>query len=251
MLGGEPLIFVEVALLEDVPTAIAPLLDSPPPAATAPQKFKVAAFYSISNCQPGLRGINLGNFLIKRVAEQLQSDVPTAEDFLHPVAGAGLCRLARPTTEIKLESLSAEKLRRINETLAALRKRQQATVGPGNRLANTAARTLAAAGNGTGNTTAPGHQAGGRAALRSLCACYLLLEPCRDRRGRPGGALSPEQRRAPRAHQRPGRPLAQRRCAQSHGLMVNYLYDLDEIENNHEAFVGGSVSASRAVTSLI
>src|SRR5690606_11291632 len=58
VLAGEPLIFVEVALLPDVPTAIAPLLAQPVPDPAAAGKYRVAAFYSISNCQPGLRGIN-------------------------------------------------------------------------------------------------------------------------------------------------------------------------------------------------
>jgi malonyl-CoA decarboxylase len=61
-----------VALLPEMAGAIAPLIDkksTPLP----PDRFKVAVFYSISNCQPGLRGVSMGNFLIKRVAEQLQA----------------------------------------------------------------------------------------------------------------------------------------------------------------------------------
>jgi malonyl-CoA decarboxylase len=70
-LPREPLIFVEVALLSGMPDAIAPLIDkASEPSPT--RQFKVAAFYSISNCQPGLRGVSMGNFLIKRVAEELQ-----------------------------------------------------------------------------------------------------------------------------------------------------------------------------------
>ena len=74
-LPGEPLIFVEVALLPEMPQAIAPLIDkkaTPLP----PSTFKVAAFYSISNCQPGLRGVSLGNFLIKR--SQSGAELPRA-----------------------------------------------------------------------------------------------------------------------------------------------------------------------------
>ena len=74
-LPQEPLIFVEVALLAKMPAAIAPLIgqESSP---TAPKDFKVAAFYSISNCEPGLRGVSMGNFLIKRVAMELQRELP-------------------------------------------------------------------------------------------------------------------------------------------------------------------------------
>ncbi|MBN8495101.1 MAG: malonyl-CoA decarboxylase family protein, partial [Burkholderiales bacterium] len=87
-LPDEPLIFVEVALLPDMPPAIAPLIDkgsSPLP----PERFRVAAFYSISNCEPGLRNVSLGNFLIKSVAEQLQRELPRIRTFctLSPIPG--------------------------------------------------------------------------------------------------------------------------------------------------------------------
>ena len=79
-LPHEPLIFVEVALVPEMSGAIAPLIDK---RATplAPEHFKVAVFYSISNCQPGLRGVSMGNFLIKRVAEQLKRELPQLKTF--------------------------------------------------------------------------------------------------------------------------------------------------------------------------
>ena len=92
-LPDEPLIFVEVALLPEMPDAIAPLIDkasTPLP----PSQFKVAAFYSISNCQPGLKGVSLGNFLIKRVAEELKRELPQLQDLLHAVADPRLRALA-------------------------------------------------------------------------------------------------------------------------------------------------------------
>jgi malonyl-CoA decarboxylase len=234
VLPGEPLIFVEVALLKEAPTAIAPLLDRSAPLAEAASKFKVAAFYSISNCQPGLRGINLGNFLIKRVAEQLQSEFPSLKTFctLSPVPGfAGW--LAR-TSEIALDTLSAEKLRRINETLAALRKRHQLDLA------------------GLPAAIAAGQlKPADEDALRALCACYLLHSS-----HQPTGGGDPVARfhlnngaRLERINSQAD--LSRKGVRESYGLMVNYLYDLDEIENNHQAFVNGRVSAARAVTSLI
>ena len=236
VLPGEPLIFVEVALLKEVPTAIAPLLErtTAQVAAEAAPKFKVAAFYSISNCQPGLRGINLGNFLIKRVAEQLQSEFPTLRIFctLSPIPGFAAW-LGR-TSEIELDTLSADKLRRINETLAALRKRHQ------DDLSNLAAPIAA------GQLKAVDEEA-----LRSLCACYLLHSS-----HQPTGQGDPVARfhlnngaRLERINSQAD--LSRKGVRGSYGLMVNYLYDLDEIENNHQAFVNGRVSAARAVTSLI
>lgn len=238
VLAGEPLIFVEVALLKEVPVAIAPLLERTVPEPDALPKFKVAAFYSISTCQPGLRGINLGNFLIKRVAEQLHSEFPSLKTFctLSPVPGFAAW-LAR-TKEVEQPSLSPEKRRRVNETLAALRKRHQPDLSG----------LSAVVANGSAD---PVMNAADEQALRSLCACYLLHS---------SHGTAAEGDPVARFHLNNGArlerisaqaDLSRKGLRQSHGLMVNYLYDLDEIENNHEAFVRGTVSASRAVTSLI
>ena len=87
-LPDEPLIFVEVALLSEVPNAIGPLVDKKS-LHDDNKKFKVAAFYSISNCEPGLRGVSLGNFLIKRVAEHLKTEFSSLNTFvtLSPIPG--------------------------------------------------------------------------------------------------------------------------------------------------------------------
>ncbi len=126
VLAGEPLIFVEVALLADMPAAIAPLLDRSAEEVVRPERHKVAAFYSISNCQPGLRGINLGNFLIKRVAQTMQTEVPTLKTFctLSPVPGfaAWLAQAA----EIRLDSLSPDNLEDQRNAGSADRKRNGA-----------------------------------------------------------------------------------------------------------------------------
>src|SRR3981189_2725840 len=87
-LVDEPLIFVEVALTESIPTAIAPLLAEerqPVPV----ERARTAVFYSISNTQRGLGGISFGNFLIKQVVEELRRELPRLEDFvtLSPVPG--------------------------------------------------------------------------------------------------------------------------------------------------------------------
>ena len=75
-LPNEPLIFVEVALLPEIPSVITPLVDKKADTVDQVNQFKVAAFYSISNCEPGLRGVSMGNFLIKRVAVQLKAEFP-------------------------------------------------------------------------------------------------------------------------------------------------------------------------------
>jgi malonyl-CoA decarboxylase len=86
--SGEPLIFVEVALLHAIPRSIEQLIGEHAKGhASVPPR--VAAFYSINNCEPGLRGVSLGNFLIKRVAQQLQAEMPSLRRFctLSPISG--------------------------------------------------------------------------------------------------------------------------------------------------------------------
>ena len=58
-----------------------------------------AIFYSISNCQDGLRGVSFGNFLIKQVVEELKAELPQSEALLHPVAGAGISPLVGQAAE--------------------------------------------------------------------------------------------------------------------------------------------------------
>src|SRR4029077_9252430 len=76
----EPLIFVEVALVDGLAGNVQRLLDARAETRDA-ERANTAIFYSISNCQQGLAGISFGNFLIKRVAEQLARDLPNIRDF--------------------------------------------------------------------------------------------------------------------------------------------------------------------------
>jgi malonyl-CoA decarboxylase len=80
-LPGEPLIFVEVALMRGIATAIQPLLDRKAPVAD-PAEADTAVFYSISTCQEGLRGISFGNFLIKQVVLELAKEIPSLRRFV-------------------------------------------------------------------------------------------------------------------------------------------------------------------------
>lgn len=80
-LEDEPLIFVEVALTTEVPTSIETIL-SESSAEIDPDTATTAVFYSISNCQDGLRGVELGNFLIKQVVSDLQKRQPNLKEFI-------------------------------------------------------------------------------------------------------------------------------------------------------------------------
>lgn len=84
----EPLIFVEVALTEDVPNSIGDLL-SEDRSPIEPENASTATFYSISNCQKGLAGISFGNLLIKQVVTELSLELPSLDTFvtLSPIPG--------------------------------------------------------------------------------------------------------------------------------------------------------------------
>ena len=84
----EPLIFVEVALVDGMAGDVHRLLDEKAPTRD-PEDANTAIFYSISNCQPGLAGVSFGNFLIKRVAAELKRDLPNIRNFatLSPIPG--------------------------------------------------------------------------------------------------------------------------------------------------------------------
>jgi malonyl-CoA decarboxylase len=242
VLPDEPLIFVEIALLAQMPDAIAPLLDRSVPETVRPDQFRVAAFYSISNCQPGLRGINLGNFLIKQVAEELQRQFPRLRTFctLSPVPGfaSWLAKL----DAIRAPRLRAARRASLQAALDGLRARHGTDLsGLGPARSTDRLR----------DAEAPSDDAADREALAALCAYYLVHFAAGD---------GPEADPVGRFHLNNGArlqrvnataDLSRKGLRQSFGTMVNYLYDLDEIEANHETFMQGEVSASRAVLGLM
>ena len=87
-LPGEPVIFVEVALTHGMARSIQDVIDAPHPDGP-PEDADTAIFYSITNCQTGLRGVSFGSFLIKQVTERLASEIPGLTTFatLSPIPG--------------------------------------------------------------------------------------------------------------------------------------------------------------------
>jgi len=235
-LPDEPLIFVEVALVPEMAGAIAPLIDkkSTP---LSPDQFKVAVFYSISNCQPGLRGVSMGNFLIKRVAEQLKRELPQLKTFctLSPIPGLmGWLHKALDPAQVgsALAGLPNAATERAVHALALLRE----SAGPDLQALHHPA-SLAA-------LPADAHHA-----LWRLAALYLV-----HRSPQPGG--DPVARfhldngaRLERLNAQAN--LAPKGLKQAGGLMVNYLYDLARIEHCHDRFVQGRVVHSRALSALL
>lgn len=228
-LPREPLIFVEVAFSEEMPDAIAPLLDRKRVAEADPGKFRVATFYSISNCQPGLKGVHLGNFLIKRVAEKLQSEFPKIKTFctLSPVPSFAQWLLAeRP---LPAGALTPARLKALEMERAELRLEM-------NQRQSSAAGLLSMA-----EDPALGPR------LKSLCAAYLSSTAAAEERHSDPVARFHLNNGARLERINPLANLTAKGVRQSLGLMVNYLYDLDEVEENHERFVRGEATASRGV----
>jgi malonyl-CoA decarboxylase len=231
-LPDEPLIFVEVALLADMPSAIEPLIDiySTP---TSPRDFHVAAFYSISNCQPGLRGISMGNFLIKQVAGLLAAEFPRVKSFctLSPIPGFRDWLRRSITTQDEgraIPEVVRESLDAVKRTMGPLLDRNVTDLRAAERPREKSANDL----------------------LR-LCAAYLLGI------GEPDGITHDPVARfhlnngARLDRLNVGGDLSDKGLRQSLGLMVNYVYDIKTIERNHEQFVAGKVEASKQVRGLV
>lgn len=217
-LAHEPLIFVEVALTTTIPAAIQPLLAaarSPVP----PRAARTAVFYSISNCQPGLAGVSFGSFLIKQVAEELRREMPKLETFVTLSPVPDFTRWLRETVSPQLASEEQALIAALDDP-----------AWMGDEVLSTRIREL----------------------LEPHAACYFL--EARDDKGR---SLDP----VARFHLGNGARLERidwlgdrspKGLAQSAGIMVNYLYDLAEIEKNHEAYANqGEIVAAPQVHRLL
>ena len=205
-LAGEPLIFVEVALMGATPASIHEVLRDDHailPAAEA----NTAVFYSISNCQPGLRGVSFGSFLIKQVAADLSRDLPNLKTFvtLSPAPG-----------------------------FAAWVQGQRAD--PASPWLNAPLRAALDTHLADGWHTSEAAIAVLKPILTGLAGAYYL--EAKTRKGQPVDAVA-------RFHLGNGARLERinwlgdrspKGLAESFGLMVNYGYHLDSIEANHEAF---------------
>ena len=220
-LGDEPLIFVEVALTDAIPAAIGPLLEAER-VALPPQAATTAVFYSISNAQRGLARVSFGNFLIKQVVEDLKRELPRLQHFvtLSPVPGFAAWLKTERESDHSLYVTPA--MRRALGLLDHPNwvKKPAAAEAVDGALATLGAQYLLHARTPSGSVVDP-------------VARFHLGNGAKVERLNPLGDLS---------------PIAMR---QSHGLMVNYRYELDEIEGNHEAFANkAEVAASSAVRRL-
>ena len=208
----DPLVFVEVALTPGIPTAIAPLINKT--AEPAEQKdLDTVVFYSISNCHPGLAGVSFGNFLIKQVVEEIGKRYPKAKRYVTLSPIPGFCQwLAKQDNPAELDVQELRSLAKV-EGADTTDSRWESTI--------------------------------------ALCAQYLVTKSAN------GLAMDP----VARFHLGNGASLhaihwaadlSDKGVEQSIGLMVNYLYDLGSIEENHDAYFDqGKVATSRVVARLL
>lgn len=219
---GEPLIFVEVALTTAIPDSIQDVLAQdrePIPAAEA----NTAVFYSISNCQRGLRGVSFGNFLIKQVASDLAESLPQLRHFVTLSPVPGLMRWIRGHPALADDSGLGDALR----TALAFADGEPAPAAGESSL--------------TPDDTLP------------MLAAAFLLEARRGD-GQPADPVA-------RFHLGNGASLeaihfgantSRRGMRESASVMVNYRYDLRKVEENHESYAHQRrVTASRNVRNLL
>ena len=229
----EPLIFVEVALVQGLAGNVQSLLDARAETSD-PGEANTAIFYSISNCQQGLAGISFGNFLIKRVADRLANEMPRIKEFatLSPIPGLRQHIDGRLKTEGDDVLTSAE--------IASL----VPVIGD--------ARGAAAVRKLLDRPTWWEVPAINKALRPILCrlAAHHLTTP--DAKGR---ALD----RVAHFHLGNGAVIERLNWLadtsangfrQSYAMMVNYRYKLGDVDANHEAYANGRIVASREVRAL-
>ncbi len=234
----EPLIFVEVALVDGMAGDVHRLLDEKAPTRD-PEEANTAIFYSISNCQEGLAGVSFGNFLIKRVAAELKRDLPNIKNFatLSPIPGFRSWLLK--TLEAEGDKLLSEE--EIDHLASVSPPPAEAPDLP--RGAGAITRLV----NGDW-TRQPAAEIALKPVLTRLCARYLIGS-------KDGRALD----RVAHFHLSNGARVERLNwlgdaspngLRQSCGLMVNYRYRLEDVDANHEAYADGTIVSSGEVKRL-
>ncbi len=226
-LPDEPLIFVEVAFTQDMADSMSPILDDTA-ASTDLSKVKTANFYSISNTQPGLKGVGFGDSLIKQVVQALQQELPQLKTFttLSPIPT--FKTWLQKNIPICLSNTSDKQLKKLGRVL-------QQTV--------TADHVLAALDSSLATHEDLAHW------LSQCAAQYLTKETIK------GAPLDPVARfhlgnGATVARLNVGADTSINGVRQSYGVMVNYLYDLKRLDKNRKQLMVGKIASLTAVSSL-
>ena len=240
-MSGEPLIFVEVALVRGLADSVQRLLDKKAPVLD-PGMADTAIFYSISNCQAGLAGISFGNFLIKRGVDLLSQEFRNLKCFatLSPLPG-----FRRWLDDV----LSADEPGLLSEEEGASLRTAAPVDGP---APETGAQALRAILGKRGWLRDPAMRRAAEGPLLRLAARYLVAAEGRHKRR----ALDPVAHfhlsngaRVERLNM--GADTSEKGIRESATIMVNYQYDPARIEDYHEDYAGsGKRNASTAVRRL-
>ena len=204
-LEDEPIIFVQVALTEGLGKSIQELMK---PSGDDKKDYDTATFYSISNCHEGLSRVTLGNFLIKRVIYEIQEELPHIKNFgtLSPIPGFANWFSYLENNKIKKILGSS-----LNHDLQFL-KSQDLKIGDSRIIDN-------------------------KEVIIKLVAHYIVNE--KNNKGLPVNNVS-------RFHLGNGAivddiivnaNISETGFKRSFGVMVNYLYELKNIEKNHEDYI--------------
>ena len=204
-LEDEPIIFVQVALTNGLGKSIQEIMK---PRTEGEKKYDTATFYSISNCQEGLSRVTLGNFLIKRVVYEIQEELPNIKNFgtLSPIPGF------RDWFTTLDETIIQNILGKIPYANISFLKNSNLKIGDGRIVSN-------------------------KSAIVKLVSHYLINEKnkknlpindvCRFHLG--NGAIIDDI--VINAN------ISEVGFNRSFGVMVNYLYELKNIEKNHEEYI--------------
>ncbi len=204
-LDDEPIIFVQVALTNGLGKSIQEIMK---PSSEGAKKYDTATFYSISNCQEGLSRVTLGNFLIKRVVYEIQEELPNIKNFgtLSPIPGF------RDWFTTLDEKIIQNILGKIPYNNVSFLKSSNLKVGDGRIVSN-------------------------KHAITKLVSHYLMNE--KNKKGLPINDVC-------RFHLGNGAIIddininanvSEVGLNRSFGVMVNYLYELKNIEKNHEDYI--------------
>ncbi len=229
-LPDEPLIFVEVALMDEMADSITPLLDETASASDL-KKATTAIFYSISNTQTGLRGVSFGDSLIKRVVETLKEEFPKLKVFVTLSPIPGFRSWLGKNAKVMLDSLDENPRAQLAKALGSNSPDADQFL----RVAD-APQALDA-----------------KSPIRQMllrCAAYYLAKELKD--GKPVDPVA-------RFHLGNGARVERLNWAgdpsskglkQSYGLMVNYLYDLKRLDKHRSQLTLGKIATSGLIDDL-
>ncbi|MDC6474526.1 malonyl-CoA decarboxylase family protein [Candidatus Pelagibacter ubique] len=207
-LEDEPIIFVQVALTKGLGKSIQELMK---PSSNNQNEYDTATFYSISNCQEGLSRVTLGNFLIKRVVYEIQEELPHIKNFgtLSPIPG--FVDWFSYLDESKIKNILGDLT---NQNISFLKSKDM-KIGDNRIVEN-------------------------KEAIIKLVAHYIVNE--KNKKGLPINDVS-------RFHLGNGAivedivvnaNISETGFKRSYGVMVNYLYELKNIEKNHEDYMNNN-----------